>query len=371
MLIVTNQQYVKEEQSTSNNKPELRQRKILEALGTLNDKFPESERKRIGITFLEYSTSSSFIISLKKIHDNDYLNFLFDAYDTFTTDNPDKEFKSECGGLIPITFAITDRNNPYLKQELKDMVAWKRVGYYCTDTTTPVGKDTLNKSMISAHVAYCGAEELIKNDYNIVNAQTLFPSHHAGRSFYGGYCYINNIALAAQRISELDNKSNIVILDLDYHAGDGTFDIFANNKHSLNVTAMSIHMNPKYDYPYYRGLEGNYDDGKHTHCYYTLEPKSDIKQYMEKLNKALQKIKEIAPKYLLIAFGADTYKDDPETSPTTGMKLEIADYETIGCAIVTTMKALNGKILVTQEGGYNMDKVGDIVKSFFYGILRT
>lgn len=283
-----------------------------------------------------------------------------------------------------------------------EMEIWKRVGHYATDHTTPIGFNTAREILESATVAFNAAFVLYHSNsvtygerkmYPVIYAATEKPGHHAGRNFYGGYCMLNNVAIAAETLVGLHHDTDtvlfsqipkvsiqkigmpkIVILDLDYHAGDGTHDIFLNSEY---ISTISIHMDPKYDYPYYRGHEGRY--GEYENQYYlTMEPHADANQYFVKLDQALRIIKKIDPTYILISFGADTYKSDPEVSQSAKMKLDLNDYYTIGSKIASAVRSLNKpksieeclKVMVVSEGGYDMDAVGDITKNFLNGLSK-
>lgn len=178
------------------------------------------------------------------------------------------------------------------------------------------------------------------------------PGHHAGKSFLGGFCYLNNIAIAVQKGFN-DGIRKIAILDIDAHHGNGTEDIFLGSKKVLYV---SLHQHPLYPGT---GLKS------HNNCLnFPLPPGCGGKLYLEKLTEALEKIKEFQPQLIAISAGFDTYRDDP----LTGFMLDISDYQEIGRLI---RKYFPKKaIFAVLEGGYSL-KLGELLYSFLKAIALS
>ena len=172
----------------------------------------------------------------------------------------------------------------------------------------------------------------------------MYPGHHASYNKFGGYCYLNNTAICAQIL--INNGFKVDILDLDYHAGNGTANIFPNS--------YSIHANPEFDYPFY----SCFDDQEHNFIFNKDVTKE---QYFDLVNKVMDKIDA---DILLIPFGGDTYKDDPDASHCCKCCLDIEDYRVISSLI---RAKFDKKIIVLQEGGYDMDYIDLIVESFLSG----
>lgn len=149
-----------------------------------------------------------------------------------------------------------------------------------------------------------------------------------------------------------------------YHAGQGTQEIFYADD---NVLTISLHADPREEYPTYQGFEHEYgiDNGYGYNLNYIVAKGTDIYGYLKILYRALDNIKLFDPDYLVIAFGADTYAEDPDCSHGLGFKLQIHDYAVIAAAI----KTLGLPILVTQEGGYNLDAVDSIVYNFLTNLV--
>jgi acetoin utilization deacetylase AcuC-like enzyme len=283
---------------------------------------------------------------LEQIHDSNYLNFLKGSYISFLQSSDDSW--TFCNGLVPCNFYKTLPSHP--------LPIYKLAGYYGSDTMTPIFASTYENALISANQAYHGAEYLHKNESNLVYILATSPGHHAKKAEYGGYCFINNIVVAAQRLLELGRKK-IGILDLDYHAGNGTYEMTLDNK---NIVAYSIHCDPKFEYPSFDGFGDEYN--------YVLPPKSDWNTYKNVLKMVCNKMMNDNIDVLLIAFGGDTFKNDPDAISIGRFSLELDTYTEMGNMIKEIFS--NIPMLITQEGGYDMGNIGNIVGKFIGGIME-
>lgn len=335
LTVITNRNQISQinvrEGSGKYNNPEMRQIKILETL-------KKNLAEKLNIKYIDNEIE---LEKLHKIHSPEYLYFLTNAYDSI--DEEDDDWIKN-GSIIPDNFYKNKLNN--------NVVLYKQSGYFCGDCMTPIFKDTSHKALISANQAYHAHENIC--DSKLVYILCNSPGHHAKYNEYNGYCYINNALVCADKL--LESYKKISVLDLDYHAGQGTADI-VYKMNMKNVMAISIHMNPKYDYPSLEGFENDYPENDNIKNF-VVEPKCDIQTYLLILEEALEKIIRFETQILIIAFGTDTYKDDPDVSKLGGMCLLCEDYKLIGNLI---SKKINCPIVITQEGGYNLDKVGDIV----------
>ena len=133
------------------------------------------------------------------------------------------------------------------------------------------------------------------------------PGHHAGRDFSGGYCYFNNTAIAAKILSV---RGSVAVIDIDYHHGNGTQDIFWEDDRVLTV---SIHCDPRMDYPYFVGFadEVGAGAGEGYNLNIPLPPGATGEWYQKALELAFDRIHLFDPWALVIAVGFDTYRDDP------------------------------------------------------------
>ena len=190
------------------------------------------------------------------------------------------------------------------------------------------------------------------------------PGHHAERDSGGGYCIFNNGGLMVNELVQLLGPNKRVgMLDLDYHAGDGQQTIFYDRD---DVVTVSLHANPRDDYPSFRGFEDETGEGngKGYNLNICLPKGTTGQEYLQALEtRALSFLKECKIDALIICFGADTFINDPDPSNLSGFKLGISDYERIGAAL----RNCGWPMGVTQEGGYSK-QVGEVVTSFLRGL---
>ena len=220
---------------------------------------------------------------------------------------------------------------------------------FCTDTYTPFNKDLMTTLNASNKTISRSIQEYLSGSN--VYALTRPPGHHSGINTFGGYCYFNFIAMAANKLSK---NGKVAILDLDFHHGNGTEEIFYTR---ADVLTLSIHGDPDNNFPN-SGYEDDCgrENGLGFNQNYIVSEDVNIKEYIKVLKKAINKINKYDPDYILIAFGTDTFKDDP----IAGFNLGIKDYSMIG----KELKNLKKDLLIVQEGGYDVDNIGKIVKTF-------
>lgn len=231
-------------------------------------------------------------------------------------------------------------------------------GYFVFDTYTPLTKNLWEVVLESASCAVSAADSLAFEPTSYALCRP--PGHHATKSMAGGYCYVNNAAVAANHLLNKGAK-RIAILDIDFHHSNGTQDIFYNSRHVLTV---SIHADPARKFPYYSGYEDEkgIGEGFGYNINYPLDKGVDDEKYLEVLSKALLQINQYKPEILIICAGFDTYKKDP----ICDFSLTIKGFERIGKLI----SKLHIPTLVVQEGGYNLEDLGNCALSFLKPFLR-
>ncbi len=275
-----------------------------------------------------------------KIHDTGYVHY----------------FKKVCKNLpagksvYPYVFPI--RNSARPPKELS-----MRAGYYCFDTFTPLNQNAFLAARWGVNCALTAAEEILEGT-QLAYVLTRPPGHHAEKFVFGGFCYFNNNAIAANYLS---NYGKTAILDIDYHHGNGQQQIFYARNDILTV---SIHGHPSFAYPYFSGFreEQGEGDGAGYNINFPLSETLDGQAYRLTLEKALSAIRKFNPDYLVIALGLDTAKDDPTGTWSLGAK----DFELNGLMI----GRLKIPTLVIQEGGYKTRSLGTIARFFFNGLYR-
>lgn len=226
--------------------------------------------------------------------------------------------------------------------------------YFIMDTYTPLMAKTYQAARMAVNVALTGARKVLRGE-KMVYALSRPPGHHACTHTMGGYCYFNNAAIAAQYLSK---HGKVAILDIDFHHGNGTQEIFYDRSDVLYV---SLHADPRVKFPYSTGFkdERGRGDGYGFNKNYPLPIGTSNQKYLPILRKALQDIQKFQPKFLVVSAGFDTYQKDP----IGGFTLTIPFYEKLGQEIA----ALELPTLIVQEGGYHVADLGKIAHRFLQG----
>lgn len=249
---------------------------------------------------------------------------------------------------------------PYYRDKSRlDPSNINHAGAFCFDNGTPLNSTTYAAAAWSAADAVMAAQFVAEEKARVAYALCRPPGHHASRDLFGGYCYFNNAALAAQQLRAVYQR--VAILDIDFHHGNGTQVIFDRDPH-VHVT--SIHGDPNKFYPWFTGFETEIGSGagKGFNLNVALDRGVDGQAYLEALARALKVIKEFAPEVLIVSAGFDTYVADP----IGGFTLETNDYATIGSAIAQ----LKVPTLIVQEGGYEELSLGRNVTTFLKPFLE-
>jgi acetoin utilization deacetylase AcuC-like enzyme len=182
------------------------------------------------------------------------------------------------------------------------------------------------------------------------------PGHHASRDVFGGYCYLNNVAIAARWLA--DQGMRVAILDVDYHHGNGTQAIFYDRP---EVYFVSIHADPTFAYPHFLGFsdENGVGAGENANLNLPLPAGTDWVRYAEALTRALGQVASFSPDVLLVSLGLDTYVDDPIAQ----FDLRTEDYLRMGEKIARARLPT----LFVFEGGYNIDALGTVTVNVLEG----
>jgi len=267
------------------------------------------------------------------IHDKEYVDFLASSWtEWLATDSKDKST------LLPSTFAL--RRHPQKPTSLLG-----RAGYYMMDLSACIVEGTYAAALASANCALSAAEA-VANGERSAFALCRPPGHHAGKDYAGGYCFINNASVAANWLSA---KGRVALLDIDYHCGNGTQDIFYDRN---DVLTISIHADPNFEYPHYAGHANETGSGAGLgfHKNFPLEKGTHDAPYLSALEEALELIRKFAPKHLVVSAGMDIFADDPLGT----IKVTTEGIGEIGKRI----SALDLPTVIVMEGGYNNNALG-------------
>jgi acetoin utilization deacetylase AcuC-like enzyme len=272
------------------------------------------------------------------VHGQAYLDLLRDAHSEWLAAGRE-------GEVFPYTFPIVGRRPLNLSR------IDARLGQHSFDTSTPIGPETWDACYWSAQTAL-GALDAVLSDERTAFAFTRPPGHHAGRDYFGGYSYLNHAAICAEAALHSGRK-RIGILDVDYHHGNGTQDIFAGRD---DVFFASIHADPSTDYPFFWG---HADESGGNILNLPLPRGTDWNAYAPALTQAVDWLEKSAPDLLIVSYGADTHEADP----ISHFKLKTSDYAPMARRIAS----LGVPTLIVMEGGYAVDALGANVAAFLGG----
>jgi len=274
---------------------------------------------------------------LMAVHEPSFVHYLRTVCTTLKQPRP----------VYPDTFPIRR-----LAQRPKELAV--QAGYYCLDSGTPLYPNAYRAARAAVDTALTAADEIFSGR-RLAYAVCRPPGHHAGKRFYGGFCYFNNAAIAAHYFS---TEAKVAILDLDYHHGNGTQDIFYDR---ADVLTLSIHGHPDYSYPYFSGYkdETGTGAGLAANHNFPLPPKTQEKQYLSALDRALDIMARWKPDVIVVGLGFDILKGDPTGTFMLGPDI----FSDIGQRLIS----LSRPLLIIQEGGYNVRNIRRGTELFFNG----
>jgi acetoin utilization deacetylase AcuC-like enzyme len=234
-----------------------------------------------------------------------------------------------------------------------------RLGAHLFDTATPIVAGTWSAALAAVDVALTAAERSVAGAalaYGLCRP----PGHHAAHAMLGGYCYFNNAAIVAEWLRREGGARKVAILDIDYHHGNGTQQIFWERG---DVLYLSLHADPSRAYPYFSGYaaETGAGPGAGMTRNWPLAARTGLEGYAIALAEALRMVVAFAPDApLVVSAGFDTFERDP----IGDLALRTPDYAEIGRMIA----GLEVPLIVLQEGGYAIDALGDNAVALLNGL---
>jgi acetoin utilization deacetylase AcuC-like enzyme len=277
------------------------------------------------------------------IHDAGFVSFLRTAYAEAVA------FYGEAAPVFAYTFPVR-----HSERKPKGFLGLR--GYYAFSWGTPILEGTWEAAYWAAQCALSAAD-YVRAGERVAYALCRPPGHHAATDLYGGFCYLNNAAIAARY---LQTDARLAILDIDYHHGNGTQTIFYADP---AVLFCSLHAHPDDDYPFYWGEsdERGQGQGEGYNYNWPLPQGTDDAGYLVALDEALAAIRQFAPQYLVVSAGFDTVADDP----VGGFRLTTEGLHEIGRRIA----GLNLPTVIVQEGGYLLDRLGENAVAFLQAFV--
>lgn len=272
---------------------------------------------------------------ISAVHASFLLEFLRTAHDEWSA-------LKRPGAAYPISWA-----GGGLRRDRTGGSVDTKLARYCIDAATPITATTWVAAVASADCALTAAE-LIAAGESSAFALCRPPGHHAGVDHYGGYCFLNNAAIAAQYLRDRGLK-RVAIIDIDYHHGNGTQSIFYSRN---DVYYVSIHADPDFDYPFLLGYadEKGVGMGEGANLNLPLPAGTDWDQWAAALQQARDAVVRHDPDAVIVSLGVDTYREDP----ICRFRLDTENYLRIG----EHLASIKLPTLFVMEGGYAVAKIG-------------
>jgi acetoin utilization deacetylase AcuC-like enzyme len=272
---------------------------------------------------------------IRRVHSPEYVDFLEHAHERWRADTGLDESSEAAAYARPI------RDQPLV--ETDNIIA--ELGWYSHDTD-PILAGTFSAAIGAVDVTLTAWDAVADGREAVAYACARPPGHHAAADSFAGYCYLNNAAIAAQAWT--DRGARVAIVDVDYHHGNGTQQIFYDRG---DVLVVSVHADPAFEYPFFLGFAGErgWGGGEDANLNFPLPAGTDWDGYGPALDDALAAVRKFGPDAVIVSLGVDTAVEDPDS-----FRLAADDYRRLGAKLA----ALARPTLVVQEGGYNLDVLG-------------
>lgn len=279
--------------------------------------------------------------ALARLHAPRYLAFLAGAWDEWVGLDP----AHAALDILPSVWPVRG-----FRHDVEPANFAARMGLYSFDAGTPLTQGTWAASRAGAACALTAARAVLRGDVRSAFALSRPPGHHAGHDFFGGYCFLNNAALAAQALRD-GGHARVAVLDIDYHHGNGTQSLFYERG---DVLTTSIHGDPRTEYPFYLGHADERGAGEGLGCNLNLPlPRgTGFADWRRALASALAAVQGFDASALVVSLGVDTFEGDP----ISGFALRSDDYHRVGEDIAQALGHL--PTVFVFEGGYAVDEVG-------------
>jgi acetoin utilization deacetylase AcuC-like enzyme len=292
------------------------------------------------------SLADSMQDAVNGVHDAGYLRFLRDGYAAWSALAEHGEEMVANAHAAPEALAQGACPPAHIIGQL---------GWYTADTACPIGPATWNAAIAAAACAIGAADDTA--DGRSAYALARPPGHHAYRARAGGHCYLNNAAIAAERL-RAKGATRVAVLDIDSHHGNGTQGLFWER---ADVLFVSLHGDPSFYYPWFTGHAAERGGGPGTGCNLNLPLPlgSGDDTWLAALSSGIAAIARFRPDALVVSLGFDASRDEPLNA------LSVSDdgFARAGAAIA----ALRLPTALVQEGGYAVDRLGALLTRFLTG----
>nr|WP_208024993.1 histone deacetylase family protein [Achromobacter insolitus] len=286
---------------------------------------------------------------VKRVHTPRYVDFLARAWHDWIALDP----ANAALDILPSIWPVRG-----FRHDIEPTNFAARVGLFSFDSGCPLTAGTWEAATAGAACAIDAARAVSAvGGPRAAMALTRPPGHHAGPDFFGGYCFLNNAALAAQALRDA-GAERVAIVDVDYHHGNGTQSIFHER---ADVLTVSVHGDPTTEYPFYLGYADERGAGAGTGCNLNLPlpAGTGFAAWAQALEQGLAAVRAFKADAVVIALGVDTYEGDPISK----FRLKSADYLRVG----SLLASLGLPAVFTMEGGYAVADVGINVANVLEG----
>lgn len=290
---------------------------------------------------------------VRRIHAPDYIDFLQSAWAQWVALDP-------ANAAVDILPSVWPGHG--LRRDVRPANFSAQVGRFAFDSGSPLTAGTWQAAEAGAACAIDAARAVAQTGGpRAAFALTRPPGHHAGSDFYGGYCFINNSALAAQALRDA-GMARVAVLDVDYHHGNGTQQIFYGRDDVLTV---SLHGDPLTEYPFYLGYADEAGEGAGVgwNLNLPLPAGTGRDAWFDALQAGLARVAQSGAQALVVALGVDTFEGDP----ISRFRLQSPDYLRIGQSIA----AAGLPTVFVMEGGYAVQEIGVNVVNVLEGFERA
>lgn len=283
---------------------------------------------------------------VEKIHAKDYLEFLDSCWHEW-------QAAGMKGEAMPTVWPSRSMPSTHIPKDIDG-----KIGYYALAGETAISANTAQSAWLAANIALTAADYLVQGE-KCAFAQARPPGHHASKDQYGGYCFINNAAVAAQYL--LDNGfEKVALMDVDFHHGNGTQAIFYDRE---DVFFSSIHGDPFDAFPHFLGHAEECGEGEGTgyNLNHPLPPGTPYAVWAEKLAESIAAFKHYGADVLVVSLGLDTFENDP----ISFFKIKTEEYLQMG----QQLASLGLPTVFIMEGGYAVEDIGYNTANVLKGYL--
>ncbi len=314
----------------------------------------ELQRRPLGSLETPALDAAALDAAIARVHAPRYTRFLAGAWDEWVALDPANAQRDALPSVWPLG------NRHAFRTEVMPQNFAARLGLFSFDSGSPLMAGTWAAARSGAACGLAAARAVL-GGARCAFALTRPPGHHAGPDFFGGYCFLNNAAIAAQALRD-GGKQRVAVLDVDYHHGNGTQTVFYER---ADVLTVSIHGDPATEYPFFLGHadERGAGAGEGFNLNLPLPRGTDFATWRGALGRALEAVAAFRADALVVPMGLDTFEGDP----ISGFTLQTADYFAVGEALASA----GLPTVFTFEGGYAVDAVGVNAVNLLEGFQRA